>query len=1806
MATTIISSKEHPHFLDVDDKGVLKLRDNETISFNEPTDVEIGEDIYEIEEFLFAECADLKSLIIGSNLTKIGNSAFSNCTNLEQVKICRGSTKNKEMIIESSAFAGCKSLSNVSLSENVKTIGIRAFADCDNLKIKFLSYPNTIDKSTFDGCKSVEISLPYRCLESDVFKGFSKKIKIVENTDCFFYDHICYKVVSEENKTVSIADNSSLQSESLSLPSTIYYDNIKFTVTSIEDKAFYSNEFITHCELPKSLSSIGKAAFAYCSKLQSFRFPENEGENDKFLISSGVLYSKTEDNGLSMLSCPPLANGNHILILPENLKSIADYAFSGVSNLKRIYFKQPVEFSSNAFEDADLDNCYAFLGKELSENSSFLNDTPFKKTIQIGSQFEENGNVYSIESDYEFDHSTNNEAALVKWNQSDSSEVEIPETIEFVGVKYNVAKICETAFKSNAKITKLTITNAIKEIENNPFAVSTKLTEITVEKDNERFTAENGVLLEKTGKKERKLIAYPAGRNVKDYDIPENIVSIGENAFKNCSLTRIVIPKDDMITMDGKSGLPDKLDVVLPSVSAYKIYSKSSWNNYHLVLPDYEQEGIIYHLNVDKNRTAEIVGAKAGLKEVTIPVTVKFGDDEFKIVKICSDAFKKCTSLTKITCESENPVTLEKDVFYKKMTVYVPSGCYDIYNSATNWNVHTILDGEKPDMFIVGKIKYCKISDSEVSIHSVSGIASKDKLIIGSTVNYHNYEFKVVGIMKDAFKGINCTSVTIPASVTSIEDNPFKGCSANTKIDIDKNNTIYKQNDGLFTEKETLVFCQPSCTEITIPAIIKKIGLEAFASCPNLKTINLISEVPPSFNGEPGCEKQSSIKVVVPSGKLSVYKSSKWKVFNLREPEFVDNEGIQYRILSKNEVEIVYVPKPKKKNIVTIPVLAKRDDSTSFTIIRIASDAFAAFGSSLDALTCNCQNPPELDGNVFKNKGLVVTVPKGRYTAYKAQNSDWKIFTIHDGDIPKAITSEDSEYRVNSANTVALVKSNKKDSKGSVELNSRVQYHDYDFELVEIGDGAFSDCKGVSSVTLPASVTSLDGNPFRGTKIAVSLKGNTAFSVKNFCLVSKQGKLVHSWVNSNEFTLSAEIREIGDGAFSGCKFNELKITSDSMPSVSDTAQFSSIKKVVVKWKAYSSITNSSKWHGLLGKIELPQITVGNLVYRYLSLTTAECFECNASSGNVVLSAGFHEDNVNCTVVKIADKCFLNKKGLSSVVIPSTVTEIGTDAFSGCILNELKINSDTLPSISDTKQLSSTKKIVVNIKAYESITNSNKWYGLLEKIERPTITSGNSVFRYLSPSTVEYKEWTASSGVASLASSVTFDKKTYTVVKIADYCFLNKKGLNTVVIPSSINEIGDEAFSGCSLNVLEINSDKLPTISNKTQLNSIKKIVVNMIAYCSITSASKWYRLLEKIEGPKITISDSEYRCLSISTVECIQCNTSSGIVNIASSISKSNRNFTVVKIADNCFQNKKGLSTVVLPSTITEIGGNAFSGCTLDKLQITSDSMPRISNTTQLSSIKKIVVNLNAFRTISNSSPWHDLLWKIERPAVMNAIDLGLPSGTKWADCNIGATMPQSSGSYYAWGETEEKKEYTWKNYKWCDGSSNNITKYNNADKKTVLDPSDDVARVKWGGKWQIPTEEMFNELLEKCTKKWTTLNGVNGYQFIGPNGNSIFFPTTGSRVDLNLNNADIKGSYNLKSLYTDIYNCPTFYFGKDSISTRCYGGRHAGRPVRPVQVAFSRPGISQPTRPSSTNSTVVRRPSQTSSPSRNGGRRRR
>ena len=103
-------------------------------------------------------------------------------------------------------------------------------------------------------------------------------------------------------------------------------------------------------------------------------------------------------------------------------------------------------------------------------------------------------------------------------------------------------------------------------------------------------------------------------------------------------------------------------------------------------------------------------------------------------------------------------------------------------------------------------------------------------------------------------------------------------------------------------------------------------------------------------------------------------------------------------------------------------------------------------------------------------------------------------------------------------------------------------------------------------------------------------------------------------------------------------------------------------------------------------------------------------------------------------------------------------------------------------------------------------------------------------------------------------------------------------------------------------------------------------------------------------------------------------------------------------------------------------------------------------------------------------------------------IDLGL--SVKWATCNVGAIKPEEYGDYYAWGETETKDVYDWSSYKWCNGSSDTLTKYNPfkvqgiVDSITTLDPNDDVAHVKWGGSWRMPTASEFRELMDNC--KWT------------------------------------------------------------------------------------------------------------------------
>ncbi len=188
-------------------------------------------------------------------------------------------------------------------------------------------------------------------------------------------------------------------------------------------------------------------------------------------------------------------------------------------------------------------------------------------------------------------------------------------------------------------------------------------------------------------------------------------------------------------------------------------------------------------------------------------------------------------------------------------------------------------------------------------------------------------------------------------------------------------------------------------------------------------------------------------------------------------------------------------------------------------------------------------------------------------------------------------------------------------------------------------------------------------------------------------------------------------------------------------------------------------------------------------------------------------------------------------------------------------------------------------------------------------------------------------------------------------------------------------------------------------------------------------------------------------------------------------------------------------------------------------------------------------------------------------------VDLGLPSGTLWATCNIGANSPEEYGDYFAWGETTSKSEYSWETYKYGSGFQEMTkyctdSRYGTVDNKTVLDSSDDAATVNWGSDWCMPTKEQQDELCDNCTCTWTTKNGVKGRLFTGPNGNSIFLPNAGYRLNRNLDGASTFGCYWSSSLYSNgPDNSYYLYLLSGQVNWVSYY-RYFGLSVRPVRVS--------------------------------------
>ncbi len=228
-----------------------------------------------------------------------------------------------------------------------------------------------------------------------------------------------------------------------------------------------------------------------------------------------------------------------------------------------------------------------------------------------------------------------------------------------------------------------------------------------------------------------------------------------------------------------------------------------------------------------------------------------------------------------------------------------------------------------------------------------------------------------------------------------------------------------------------------------------------------------------------------------------------------------------------------------------------------------------------------------------------------------------------------------------------------------------------------------------------------------------------------------------------------------------------------------------------------------------------------------------------------------------------------------------------------------------------------------------------------------------------------------------------------------------------------------------------------------------------------------------------------------------------------------------------------------------------------EQIEIKEGQTTAVSGKLEASAVGQAVASGSGVSGMDNGHAW---------------VDLGL--SVCWATTNVGASKPGDYGDYYAWGETSTKSTYDWSTYKYCIGSDDTMTKYctnsnfGTVDNKTTLEPSDDVAQVKWGGGWRMPSIEELQELKEKCKWEWTQQDGHSGYRVTGPNGNSIFLPAAGYRYDSSLYNAGSYVNYWSRTLYeSDPSYARSLYYG----SGRIYAGssrRYFGYSVRPVRLS--------------------------------------
>ena len=1173
----------------------------------------------------------------------------------------------------------------------------------------------------------------------------------------FVVDGIKYNVTSTDPVTVEVSRNDPKYSGDIVIPEKVAYGKDIYSVTSIGDMAFYDCSGLTSVTIPNSVTSIGYRAFSGCSGLTS-------------------------------------------ITIPNSVTSIGKYTFSGCSGLTSVNIPNSVtSIEASAFLSCSGLTCI---------------------TVEAGNA------VYN---------SRNNCNAIIK-TASNELIIGCKNTV----IPNSVTSIGGCAFYYCSGLTSITIPNSVTSIVNSAFNFCSGLTSVTINVtdpiaiDSDCFpNRANAMLYVPIGSK----AAYEAADGWKEFDkieelftgtladeqgirytansdhtcyvsghedshnasiiIPvifkgRTVTSIGDNAFEGCDiLTAVMIPYTVTSFGDraffGCNGLNavsvssrnpaiitkdvftnrESTTLYVPKDCIDVYQSVEFWNDFNLV--EYftgtvtDEQGVKYTANGDG--TCFVSGHEDSYNASVVIPNLFQGNI---VTSIGSSAFSGCSGLTSITipnsvtrigvhafssCSGLTSVNIPNSV--TSIGVYAFSSC----SGLTSVNIpNSVTSIEASAFSSCSGLTSVNIPNSVTSIkagafQSCSGLIC---ITVESGNAVYNSRNNCNAIIKTASNELitGCKNTVIPNSVTSIGVSAFSGCSGLTNIDIP--NSVTSIGVSAFQDCSGL-------TNIDIPNSVTSIGSSAFSYCRGLTSIDIPNSVT-SIGSSAFCYCSELTSVTIPNSVTSISRrlfEGCSSLTSISIPNSLasigDNAFSWCRCLTS----------------VNIPN----------SVTSIGNSAFA-YCSGLTFVTIGTTTPIAIEDDCFKYSNIAnatLYVPTGCIEAYQAADN-WKNFNmIEELFIGTVTDGQGVKYTANSDLT-CYVSGYEDNCNATIVIPMAIKGR----TVSSIGNNAFKNCSGLTSVVIPNSVTNIGSGAFSGgsgltsvtvdSKTPIGITGDVFTNRTNATLYVLAGCVeayhaVDYWKDFNkiEETLTGTIADDQGVIYTANNDGTTCYVSGHRGSYSSSI----VIPEIFQGRAVTSF-GSVAFKGCSG---LTSVTIPSTV---TSIGGNHFRECSGLTSITVESGNsYYDSRNNCNaIVSSSDNILIT--GCKNTVIPSSVTSIGELAFYACGLTSVTIPEG------------------VTTIGYEAFWSNN----ILTSVTIPSSVTSigarafmrcNNLVSITIPDGVESIEHQTFSDCRCLDSIIIPSS----VTSIGDYAFYYCSCLTSVTIPISVTSIGKEAFFGCS-------------------------------------------------------------------------------------------------------------------------------------------------------------------------------------------------------------------------------------------------------------------------------------------------------------------------------------------------------------------------------------------------------------------------